>query len=488
MSELPGFPWQGDVSRQGGPTRPPLSDTTRVRTALLKLLADDPSVVRTTHVWLDDLEQVLQRPLPVGGNVSGPEALRTVVDTCLSEPFGLRTLEQAVTATAGSSETARALAQLADEWQGLELLPGADWSALRALLGDLESPALPALGRQAAGGRIDGLPGHCVTAWSAFLYLLGLNVPASGLPPAAEFLLLLAEDDQFVRTHGERGTRVLGSWLDSWARAWSLEEELERARRLAHRAEGARAERLLMVQLAPDLLESDRYTLSRWVGSGHDLVPGDEQSVTADEVASAVAGVIADEVRAAAATEALGAVELILPLALLNLPADLMRRDDVTGIGMRDRPVVVRSLERLRNRASHRRWMERWNRLSASEATSSVRWNRLDEGVEGYQLYGALTSDAGLVGCVLSTPPGAGSPRGQREARAALQLGFPILLWDIEDCSRPDFRAAAEELLSPGRLADLPDRLLDLRRRSPAGARLVLLWDDPYRQPVWSGL
>ncbi|MFE0731459.1 effector-associated domain 2-containing protein [Streptomyces antibioticus] len=488
MSELPGFPRQGDVSRRDGPTRPPLSDTARVRAALLKLLADDPSVVRTTHVWLDDLEQVLQRPLPVGGDVSGPEALRTVVDTCLSEPFGLRTLEQAVTATAGSPETARALAHLADEWQALELLPAADWSALRALLGDLESPALPALGRQAAGGRIDGLPGHCTTAWSAFLYLLGLNVPASGLPPAAEFLLLLAEDDRFLRAHGARGTRVLGSWLDGWARSWSLEEELERARHSAHPMEGARSERLLMVQLTPDLLESDRYTLSRWVGSGHDLVPGDEQSVTADEVASAVADVIADEVRAAASPEAFTAVELILPLALLNLPADLIRRDDVAGIGMRDRPVVVRSLERLRNRASHRRWMERWNRLSASEATSSVRWNRPDEGVDGYQLYGALTSDAGLVGCVLSTPPGAGSPRGSREARAALQLGFPILLWDIEDCSRPDFRAAAEELLSPGRLAELPDRLLDLRRRSPTGARLVLLWDDPYRQPVWSGL
>ncbi|MGW5640536.1 VMAP-C domain-containing protein, partial [Streptomyces sp. NPDC003832] len=453
-----------------------------MRATLLELLAADPSIVRTTHVWLDDVEQALQRPLPVGGDVSGPQALRAVVDTCLSEPFGLRTLEQAVTAAAGSPKTARALARLADEWQALELLPGADWSALRALLGDLRSPALPALGRQAAGGRIDGLPGHCETAWSAFLYLLGLNVPASGLPPAAEFLLLLAEDDQFLRTHGAQGTGLLVSWLDSWARAWSLEEELAGARRTAHRTEGTRAERLLMVQLAPDLLESDRYTLSRWAGSGHDLVPGDEQSVTTGEVASAVAAVIADEVRAAAAPQALTAVELILPLALLNLPAALMRRDDVTGIGMRDRPVVVRSLERLRNRGSHRQWMDRWDRLNASEATSSVRWNRPDDSGEGHPLHGALASDAGLVGCVLSTPPGAGSLHGQREARTALQLGIPFLLWDIEDCSRPDFRAAAEELLAPGRLADLPDRLLALRRRSPAGERLVLLWDDPYRQ------
>lgn len=488
MSRWSGSLWQDDISRQGGPARPPQSDTARLRAALLKLLADDPSVVRTTHVWLDELEQVLHRPLPVGDEASGPEALRTVIDTCLSEPFGLRTLELAVTATAGSPETVRALPQLADEWQALELLPGADWSALRALLGELDSPALPALGRRAAGGRINGLPGHCTTAWSTFLYLLGLNVPASGLPPAAEFLLLLAGDDQFLRTHGERGSGILGAWLDSWARAWSLEEELDRARRLAIRAEGARPERLLMVQLTPDLLESDGYTLSRWVGSGHDLVPGEERQVTAGEVVSAVAEVMADEIGAAGTREALTAVELILPWELLNLPAALVRQDDLADIGMRERPVVVRSLERLRDRSTHRRWMQRWDQLNAPGATSSVHWNRVDDEVDGVQLHGMLASDTGLVGCVLSAPPGAGNARGQREARAALKLGIPILIWDIDDCSRPDFRAAAEELLSRGRLADLPERLLDLRRRSPAGERLVLLWDDPHRQPVWSGL
>lgn len=474
------------ISRwHGGPRQ---DDTARVRTALLKLLADDPSVVRTTHVWLDELEQVLHRPLPVTGDASGPEALRAVVDTCLSEPFGLRTLEHAVTATAGRPETLRLLPQLADEWQALELLPDADWSALRALLVDLESPTLAMLGRRAAGGRIGALPGHCTTAWSTFLYLMGLNVPASGLPPAAELLVLLAEDDQFLRMHREPGARVLWDWLDGWARAWSLEEELNRARRLARQEEGAREERLLMLQLAPDLLASDGYTLSRWVGSGHDLVPGEEKQVTAGEVASAVADVIAEEVRTAGATQALTAVELILPLALLNLPADLMRRDGIAGIGLRDRPVVVRSLERLRNLATHGRWARRWDQLNASGATSSVHWNRLDDEVGTSELDARLSSDTGLVGCVLSAPPGVGNARGDREATTALRLGIPVLLWDIEDCSRPDFRAAAEELLSRGRLVDLPSRLLDLRRRSLAGERLVLLWDDPYRQPVWSGL
>ncbi|MGW3917045.1 VMAP-C domain-containing protein [Streptomyces sp. NPDC005070] len=92
------------------------------------------------------------------------------------------------------------------------------------------------------------------------------------------------------------------------------------------------------------------------------------------------------------------------------------------------------------------------------------------------------------MGCVLSQPPRAGDGQGEREVRTALSHGIPFLLWDIEDCSRPDFRDAAEELLSPGRLADLPSRLLDLRRHSRTGERLVLLWDDPNRQPVWSGL
>ncbi|MFI0237658.1 hypothetical protein [Streptomyces sp. NPDC016845] len=483
-----GTPGEDDPARQGRPPRPSASDTSRVRTALLKLLSDDPSVVRTAQVWLDELEEVLNRPLPVGGDVLAAEALRTVVDTCLSEPFGLRTLEHAVAATAGSPETLRLLPQLADEWQAMELLPEVDWSALRALLIHLEPPTLAALVRRAAGGRVSALPGRCTTAWSAFLHLMGLNVPASGLPPAAELLVLLAEDDRFLRTHGEQGAGVLGAWLDRWSRAWSLDPELDRARQLAHQEKGARPERLLMLQLAPDLLDSDGYTLSRWVGSGHDLVAGEEQQVTADEVASSVADVIAEEVRAAGTTQALTAVELILPLALLNLPADLLRRDGTAGLGLRERPVVVRSLERLRNLATHGRWARRWDQLNASGAPSSMHWNPLDDDAGVSELDARLSSDAALVGCVLSAPPGTGNARGDREAATALRLGIPVLLWDIEDCSRPDFRAAAAELLSRDRLVDLPDRLLDLRRRSPAGERLVLLWDDPYRQPVWSGL
>lgn len=155
-----GFYYQSESS---GSPRLPGSDTVRLRAALLKLLTDDPFVMRSTPVWLDELEQTLRRPVPVTG-AAGPESLRAVVDTCLSEPFGLRALEHAVATVTGHPETARALPQLADEWQALELLPDADWDILRALLGDLEPPALSALGRRAAGGRINGLPGHCTTA------------------------------------------------------------------------------------------------------------------------------------------------------------------------------------------------------------------------------------------------------------------------------------------------------------------------------------
>ena len=55
---------------------------------------------------------------------------------------------------------------------------------------------------------------------------------------------------------------------------------------------------------------------------------------------------------------------------------------------------------------------------------------------------------------------------------------IPVALWSRASCAGP-VRAAVRELVSSGRLAELPERLRKVRASSEPGKWLTLLWDDP---------
>ena len=74
-------------------------------------------------------------------------------------------------------------------------------------------------------------------------------------------------------------------------------------------------------------------------------------------------------------------LEFILPRSLLNLPVHLRRKDFESGDPRPlclDYPIVVRSMERMRNTQWHRVWRRRWQTLM--ERPSSARVHFADPG------------------------------------------------------------------------------------------------------------
>ncbi|MET9452517.1 effector-associated domain 2-containing protein [Streptomyces cinerochromogenes] len=460
----------------------------RLRAELLSVLWREDVLRSSLGPWANELRQQLDNdPGHTGRPATGARAVQAVVDACMRLPFGLDTLVRSLEELGASPETTQTVQHLADEWQALDFFPQDEWEALRTLLDSLRPTRLRSLVRRAMGGRlrVDGVPRED-TAWQAMVYLSALNAPPSGVPPTLAFLLLLAFDEETRSVLGEDRCEQLQRQADEWAGRWSMTEDFTRLkRRLREHAPAhpsARADTVLTVQLAPDTQHPERYVLSHWVQSDPNTrTPrrGEDRVVSLAEVEELLPRLIDEEVSPQA--EGPVRLEFILPLELLNFPAERWAGGSDSRSLPATYPVVVRSLERMRDRRFHRAWRHRWHQLERSERWSRIRWNAPGEAGETGRLMEDLGEDSELVGCVLSAPPTGANRDAFLECRMALWEGLPILLWDREDCTRPEFRAVVTDLLSEGNLTDLPRRIQALRRNGGAADHLVLLWDDPDR-------
>jgi hypothetical protein len=411
------------------------------------------------------------------------------------------------------------MAQLADEWHAHEALFGPDaadvtWAELRdALLpvrltdsGADEAMAVCGLARVATDHRVEALPPHCDTVWSAFCYLVGANAAPNSLPPWMILLDCIAER---LGTDPARA-RAIHRWIRAWARQWRVEDRLNEAPWRSSRTEQERAApTYLVIQIDPDPRDGNRIVLSHWRQLDplawrplrrpdlHVERAGLEDAV--DRVVTemeAMLGRLPDAGRAGQLV-----LEFVLPLQLLNEPVEFWRRrSPVGGQSMpfaMDHPIVLRSLERLRAPSYHLAWRRRWNEFKRRPGSMRAYWSQPSGRDYFVRLAAELSADQSIVSLVLSEPLKPGNARAREEWAVALRHGVPAIVWHREDCANGEFRDAVAALVADGGLAQLPQRVAELRRdalrsgagelAAHAGRNLAILWDDPERLPEFPG-
>jgi hypothetical protein len=185
------------------------------------------------------------------------------------------------------------------------------------------------------------------------------------------------------------------------------------------------------------------------------------------------------------------ALEFILPTKLLNEAVDwwCMNSDSVEAIPFcLDYPVVIRSLERMREHNCHRVWRNRWQAMLAASFTNTS-W-ALGEDIDIGLWNARLRSDETICAVALGSPPTDWSPSGRTQLKMALRAGVPLVIWDRRERRGDNFRESVDRLLA-GPPMTLADRVQEFRiqaatsdtvlREAHLGRHLAVLWDDPDR-------
>jgi hypothetical protein len=423
-----------------------------------------------------------------------------LVVSCAKTSGGIASLAHVLDDLDPGSEGTITVQRLADEWVALHALPelAESWSWLADVLSGAEVDDPARLVREVTASRISAPYRNCTTAWAVFLYLTGQAAAPNRPPPWMLFLDRMSE-----RTEPSIA-RELKARNRKWALQWGVSSELDKQRWVSASAgPGPRQPEYLLIQINPDPLGDDSYTVSHWFQSDpYKWAPqqGEDCAVRRQDLERCVGEVVA-------AIEATWGdrpvhlrLEFILPMELLHLPVDWWPMDYAADphvpLGV-CYPVVVRSLDRLLNRKWHRFWRLRWDRLVREPVTSGVYVSarrRRERHLDGLE---ARLSDDRYVAVVLSEPPHRERTRGRREIEAALLTGYPVMIWNRTDHATAEFRNAVNDLLSEG-LHDLPIRVLECRRQAAMldperqarhiGRQLAVLWDDPDRKPIIAGI
>jgi hypothetical protein len=444
------------------------------------------------HLALQMVAETLGRPPTVRSHAVERTQLIDIVYACAKSQDGLHALIEAAVRLEPETREVIALQQLLDEWQVAPLFFEDDWSAFRTALGDLVLPELVDLFRAATRSRLPRPPNHCKTAWQVFVYLAGSSAGNDGVPPYMIFLdqvsgLLPPHVGQELRVRNHRRASELG--LTAALNAVPL--------RRTDPVNPHGLSSYLVIQLEPDGLDPDRYTLSHWyqwdVTAWHPQ-RGEDRIVQRLDLEDEVEHLINDMESDWSDSLDTVTVEFVLPWELINAPVDWWHKesssDRPTPLAM-DYPVVVRSLERLRTRRWHRAWRARWQRLKHRPSLRTY-WSRPTGEDYCTALETELKSDGEIASLILSQPPD--SEGGRQEVEAALRAGLPVIVWHRSDCGGVQFREEISELMANGGLADMPIRARELRRKAMRppirddhiGRHLTVLWDDPERQPEMS--
>jgi hypothetical protein len=477
-----------------------------VRDRLVAALLEVPSLSdRQARALLVELVgEAVGRAVSLRDQPTARLELLQLVRFCAAIEDGISQLARSVVSVEAGSVQVDAVLRLADEWNALhavpELLPS--WALLKRALA---VPTVPSSLRvtalqEATDRQLSEPPVHSDTPWSDLLYLCGRNAAAGRIPPWMLYLeratvWMDASDAQELRA---RSRKV--------ALKWSIAGDLDQQRWVLPALRPFEADRhpeyqeYLAIQIAPEPLVSERYTVSHLFLSdarGRGWEPGDaRRGVARHELEQAVSAVVSHVEQTNGDRAAHLRLEFVLPFELINLPVDWWPRDtsEVPGVPLAlDYPVVVRSLDRLVHSDWHRRWRNRWNQLMLDEPASRSVFMSTDQHHGPTAVLEARLSDERCVALVLSEPPAADRSQGHREVRAALHSGLPVVIWHRKESSTQEFRHALESLLAGG-LQQFPERLVELRRQAAAcnpegqeqhlGRHLTVLWDDPDRKPI----
>ncbi|MEU7072297.1 hypothetical protein AB0B30_34670 [Streptomyces narbonensis] len=220
-------------------------------------------------------------------------------------------------------------------------------------------------------------------------------------------------------------------------------------------------------------------------------------------------------------------IEFLLPWSLLGHPADLWGSDgDGYRIGFRC-PVVVRSLDRLREPSWRRPWQDRWkllhNRPAEARTPARCGWLAMDESGDGDGSPERLTglqdrepvlrlrgkggdvrrwldthADVACLGLAFAYEPT--DERGVRGVKDAVREGIPAIIWRRDGGDPAPLISRLGELAAE-ELPSLPELLRRWRRLAQEDDaadmhnHLTLLWDDPdcvdvnhtshFAAPIW---
>ncbi|WP_035845011.1 VMAP-C domain-containing protein [Kitasatospora azatica] len=182
-------------------------------------------------------------------------------------------------------------------------------------------------------------------------------------------------------------------------------------------------------------------------------------------------------------------IEFLLPTPLLGHPAELWEVGDTRRPLGRNHPVVVRSLERYKDRwLNDEAWRDRWSQLCggapAEDPIGLIGWPPLL--VEKAAELQRWVAEQPTLACLgLSIPYDGLEPELRGAVDEVLfEEGMPVLLWR-RDQGDPSALLAALREHEPACLTELPETVHRCRRKGRlVGAddvrnNITLFWDDP---------
>lgn len=449
----------------------------------------------------------LGHPLLVRTHSSPRVFLFNVVVACDERPGGMDALLMAVDFLAPGTAAASRIRQLVSPVR--EVLPATEQDRIRHLLVGRSTPSLARLYYVAAGVTVASTPPRFADAWQAFSLLLDSNADPDGVPPHLVFVELLARalSAQPAAEMPHHGDNDVAEQLREWVTAQIAVMRAEGGRDVSNRLYRIRnqpdvlSNRLdspmyLVIQLEPvtDLAARTRdlHRLSHW----RQIDPfewrperGEDRLVSLTEAPGHVAELVRQAERDwAYPHDAALVIEFVLPLMLINTAVDQWTADPgepfPAPIGA-EYEVVVRSHDRLRERAWHRAWRRRWSTLMDNPRDCVTHWVTADGPADLRRLRAELTAREEIVCCVLSCPPD--SEPGQAELRMALQAGLPVVVWRRNDRQGETSGDSIRELIERLDIRMFPQEIRRLRMEAnlegdtgvqPAWG-VTLLWDDP---------
>jgi hypothetical protein len=356
-----------------------------------------------------------------------------------------------------------------------ELLEQADFEKLQDIL--FGAPAVPSLRLlyREATQHLRAMPANPDDLFDSVASLRQLVNPT----PLFDFLTRFAAAAQDPLTYEE-----LDRWIQQTAPKWQV--DLDALEKLS----GQLRRTVVLVRLEPDKLgEGWQVTAWMYAGSEGSQLEAPDEPWGREELGELLSGQFAtfvDDFDAASGSVQL-TVEFLVGVGDLDASLESLT---VTIDGTKHEigavcPVVVRSLERVREREGTQAWHTKWRELQqrgTSYDASAIYW---------VEQQGPVQADALRLCAALASPPGADRPA---VLRAALAAGTPVVIW--HRATRISPRAALERVLGGSGLLDLPRKVMRQRinarhpraRQDHSGRDLVLLWDDPDRVPddfVW---
>jgi transcriptional regulator with XRE-family HTH domain len=416
--------------------------------------------------------------------------LVAIVMACERQPRGLHQLVDTLHDLAGESAALAKVRAVVHTLTAPELFVAEDQQELFDMLENHTWPRLAEAYREAAGPlAVIAEPG-AANPTVLFSRLAELNARPDGLLPPLLFVERLAQV----------GTDQIAGQLRDWNRRQAARLGLTEILRVAERETAMSAgppqasKAYLIIQLEPEPLDAELYEMQYWRQWAIDWQPesGEDFVGALPDVRRRVAELVLDAESGWAADADGITLEFVLPRELLDLPVDQWWLDTDEPLGL-NYPIVVRSLERMRNRQWHREWRRRWAQLGAQAAEhrlAPVVRPAIGDPTELRQLTAELAIDHKLTVLALDSAPPAGGP----EVLAALRAGVPVIVWNREPLASDAFaQDDLRQLFDPEQDPRENVRIMRVKAygsqdpRRHVGSHLTVLWDDPYRLVVSAG-